>query len=682
MLTSCREVALVSRADCSSIKLAKDSWWFILEKKLDQLIHLLESFLTIDSQPTQSMFRQEYVSCAVKGLLTLATFPEQCSPLSANAYEVILAMLTSVVTSKFENVDLWRLSLKALTSIGSSIVELNASQKEVIYCRTAVDKIVSLIESYNGSMPLSLRLEASYEVGTAGLNYMLRVARSLEGAVVTNISKPNGGMECAEPVAHLFECYSSRVLPWLFANGGINELALSFTMHLLDEINDLTMSDRISSQDLLDSLMTGMKLLVGVCTEEQQTLIVQKAYSMVSSVLPLPLKSIIHRLSAVDELVPSHSVQETAMVSMLSSVIVGLRPQTPVPDMIVMINLFTVFLLNGKLPAAYALASIFNKYLHNQEFSHENQLDNTLDGILERCFSTVLANSSSKISHSSVDTSNDANFSYVSSGNILSKIGILSGLAWIGKGLLMRGDEKVKGISMFLLKCLCSDEALAGTPSHEEESYGSDSSNTSISTSAAGAFNVMMSDSEVCLNKKFHARIKPLYKQRFFSILTPIFLSKIKEATSMTTKLALYRAFGHIISNAPVPAVITEARQILLVMVDSLAKLSVDIHDKDLVYNLLLVLSGMLMDEKGKECILDNIHITIGVLTQLVSYPHMMVVRETALQCLVAFSTFPHSKVFPMRLKVLQAAIKALDDKKRAVRQEAVRCRQTWQSFA
>ncbi|CAO1949082.1 unnamed protein product [Urochloa humidicola] len=682
MLTSCREVALVSHADCSSIKLAKDSWWFILEKKMDQLIHLLKSFLTIDSRPTQSMFRQEYVSCAVKGLLTLATFPEQCSPLSANAYEVILALLTSVVTSKFDNVDLWRLSLKALTSIGSSIVEFNASQKEVIYCRTAVDKIVSLVESYNGSMPLSLRLEASYEVGTAGLNYMLRVARSLEAAVVTNISKPNGGMECAEHVAHLFECYSSRVLPWLFANGGINELALSFTMHLLDEINDLTMSNRISSQDLLDSLMTGMKLLVGVCTEEQQTLIVQKAYRMVSSVLPLPLKSMTHRLSAVDELVPSHSVQETALVSMLSSVIVGLRPQTPVPDMVVMINLFTFFLLNGKLPAAYALASIFNKYLHNQEFSHENQLDKTLDGILERCFSIVLANSSSKISHSSVDTSNDATLSYVSSGNILSKIDILSGLAWIGKGLLMRGDEKVKGISMFLLKCLCSDEALAGTPSHEEESYGSDSSNTSISTSAAGAFNVMMSDSEVCLNKKFHARIKPLYKQRFFSILTPIFLSKIKGATSMTTKLALYRAFGHIISNAPVPAVITEAHQILLVMVDSLAKLSVDIQNKDLVYNLLLVLSGMLMDEKGKECILDNIHITIGVLTQLVSYPHMMVVRETALQCLVAFSTFPHSKVFPMRLKVLQAAIKALDDKKRAVRQEAVRCRQTWQSFA
>ncbi|KAG0541835.1 hypothetical protein BDA96_02G051600 [Sorghum bicolor] len=681
LLSSCREVAY---KDCSSVKLAKESWWLILEKKLEQLIHLLRSFFTVTSRSMQPLFRQEYVSCAVKGLLTLATFPEQCSPLPANAYEDILLMFTSIVINKFENVDLWRLSLKALTSIGSSIAEFHASEREVVYYRTVVDKIVPLVESYDTSMPLSLRLEASYEVGTAGLNYMLRVAKSLEVAVVTNISESeaNGRMECAEHVARLFECYSSQVLPWLLTSGGVNELALSFALRLLDETKDLTVLDRISSQGLLDSLMTGMKLLVGVCTEEQQSLIVQKAYSIISSMLSLPMKLMTGRLLAVDELVPSHSVPETALISMFSSIIVGLRPQTPVPDMMVMINLFTVFLLNGKIPAAYALASIFNKYLHSPEFSRENQLDKILDDILERCFSTVLANSSSKISHSSAGTSDDVDSSDVFSGNKLSKINILSSLAWIGKGLLMRGDEKVKDISMFLLKILCSDEILASIPFHQEEPYSGNSSDTSLAISAASAFHVMMSDSEMCLNKKFHARIKPLYKQRFFSILMPIFLSKIKETTAVTTKLAVYRAFGHIISNAPVPAVITEAHQILLVMVDSLAKLSLDIEDKDLVYSLLLVFSGMLMDEKGKECILDNIQITISVLTELVSYPHMMVVRETALQCLVAFSTLPHSKIYPMRRKVVQAAIKALDDKKRAVRQAAVRCRQTWQSFA
>lgn len=124
----------------------------------------------------------------MKGLQILATFPEHCSPVPPNAFEDVLLMLSSVITQKYENGNLWRLSLKTLNNIGSSIIELHASQKEVIY-RTVVDKIISLVESCDTSMPLNLRLEASYEIGTAGLNYMLRVARSLEVAVLTNISE-------------------------------------------------------------------------------------------------------------------------------------------------------------------------------------------------------------------------------------------------------------------------------------------------------------------------------------------------------------------------------------------------------------------------------------------------------------------------------------------------------------
>nr|XP_020146791.1 MMS19 nucleotide excision repair protein homolog isoform X1 [Aegilops tauschii subsp. strangulata] len=654
MLSSCREVAVASREGVP----AEESWWLILEEKLDQIIHLFGKLLTIDCQPTQSAVRKECVSCAVKGLLILATIPEQCSLLLENAYEDILQMLTLVITSKYENAHFWRLSLKTLTSIGSSAVELHASKREMVYNRIVVDKIICLAESCDASMPLNLRLEACFEVGTASVNYMLRVARSLEETVIRNISQVNGSIECADYVACLIDCYSSRLLPWFFTSGGLNELALSFALRLWDEIGDLVTLDRIISEGLLESLMMGMKLLVGVCTEEQQSLIVQKACGIVSSMLSLPVKALTHHLLSVDELVPAHSVQDTALVCMLSSVIVGLWPQTPVPEMMMMINLFSVFLLNGHIPAAHALASIFNKYLQNSEFSHEIKLDKILDVILGGCFSIVLPSSNLKMSRSSAATSDNADFSDSLPGSIGSKIDILCGLAWIGKGLLMRGDEKVKEISMFLLKCLSSEASLA--------------------SAAADAFHVMMGDSEVCLNKKFHARIKFLYKQRFFSILMPIFLSKIKETSELTTKLVIYRAFGHIISNAPVSAVITEAHQILLVMVDILAKLSVDNQDKDLVYSLLLVLSGMLMDEKGKECIVENIRIIISVLAQLVSYPHMMVVRETALQCFVAMSSFPHSKVYRMRPQVLQAAIKALDDKKRAVRQEAVRCRQTW----
>jgi DNA repair/transcription protein MET18/MMS19 len=126
---------------------------------------------------------------AVKGLLILATIPEHCSLLLANAYENILLMLTSVVASKYENIHFWRLSLKALTSIGKFVVESHASKKEIIYNRVVVEKIICLAKSCDTLMPLNLRLEACFEIGTAGVNYMLRVARSFEEAVITNISQ-------------------------------------------------------------------------------------------------------------------------------------------------------------------------------------------------------------------------------------------------------------------------------------------------------------------------------------------------------------------------------------------------------------------------------------------------------------------------------------------------------------
>uniref|UniRef100_M0ZRF1 MMS19 nucleotide excision repair protein n=2 Tax=Solanum tuberosum TaxID=4113 RepID=M0ZRF1_SOLTU len=45
-------------------------------------------------------------------------------------------------------------------------------------------------------------------------------------------------------------------------------------------------------------------------------------------------------------------------------------------------------------------------------------------------------------------------------------------------------------------------------------------------------------------------------------------------------------------------------------------------------------------------------------------------------------SELPHARIYPMRTQVLQAITKALDDPKRAVRLEAVKCRLAWASIA
>jgi DNA repair/transcription protein MET18/MMS19 len=59
----------------------------------------------------------------------------------------------------------------------------------------------------------------------------------------------------------------------------------------------------------------------------------------------------------------------------------------------------------------------------------------------------------------------------------------------------------------------------------------------------------------------------------------------------------------------------------------------------------------------------------------------MQVVRETSIQCLVALLELPHRRIYPFRREVLQAIEKSLDDPKRKVREEAIRCRQAWASI-
>ncbi|KAJ8553311.1 hypothetical protein K7X08_023989 [Anisodus acutangulus] len=75
----------------------------------------------------------------------------------------------------------------------------------------------------------------------------------------------------------------------------------------------------------------------------------------------------------------------------------------------------------------------------------------------------------------------------------------------------------------------------------------------------------------------------------------------------------------------------------------------------------------------GQEAIVENAPTVIRRLIELTSYPYMMVIRETAIQCLGAMSEFPHARIYPMRTQVLQAITKALDDPKRVVHLEAVK---------
>ncbi|ONK69772.1 uncharacterized protein A4U43_C05F26550 [Asparagus officinalis] len=664
---------------------APDSWCYLLKDFCGPLSYAFKSSLV--NTVTAAKTGQEYVPCVVKGLQVLATFPGCHSPVSEKIYEDILAVLMSVITGRFDEPFLWRTALEALIQIGLHIEKFHDSKKERGYCKFVVERIVSML-LHDDTTSLGVKLEVISEIGTAGPDFMSTVIRGLEDVIFSNFSEiwVNGNLGAAEILVPLLQCYSNRVLPWCHKFGKADQVAMQFATNIWNLMEKSSvLSVEFQRNGVLDTTMMVMKLCVGYCTEENQSIIVRKAYTILSSTTFLLLDSLGLPLSNLEALqsipdISGLSCKDEWLISLFASVVIVLHPQTPVPDVGALTRLFTVFLLKGHLPAAQALASMINKWPANigtAELSSTHELEVVIDVVLES-ISAVL---SSCLKECKIANGTDDNLSC--SSLISYQIHAIVGLAWLGKSLLMRGHDKVKEIAKRLLKCLLSDQDIPATSVAKDEARDNDQNMHSLLIrAAADAFHILLTDSEVCLNRKFHATMRPLYKQRFFSSMMPVLLSSIKESNSSRTRAILYRALGHIFSDTPLAAVVAEAKKVIPALLEGLSISTLGVSNKEMTYNLLLVLSGILMDENGKEAIVENAHTIINHLIRLVSYPHMMLVRETAIQCLTAMSSLPHTRIYPMRPQVLRALVMSLDDPKRHVRQEAVRCRQAWASIA
>ncbi|XP_078168871.1 ARM repeat superfamily protein isoform X3 [Carex rostrata] len=633
ILSSCRGLTQKS-PDSTEVILEKDSWWNILRNYSDDLTAaLLKLVNTITSIEDDALVvRQENVLYAVKCLEVLATFAESYSPIADETYISILKSLTLIIFYMDKNNLIWKSTQEVLIQIGSVVQKSMDRRRAVVYTMLVVEKLLSAF--VDSTLPLDVSLEALYGIGTVGNDQMKQVLEVVEEAITVKISKIclEGEFSQAETLISLLQFYSGRILLWLHDAGDAGEVTTQFALRIWNQMKDENVSKNIHVMGILDALVMAMKHLVAVSTVNHQSIIIKKSHEIIVNSVSCPAELFTTVFQNLEQLAssPPSSIQDLNLISLFASVITALSAQTPLPcsnsnsssDLVS--NLFLFFLLRGHVPAAQALASVINK----------NPIDNKAIGFI---LSILLEGAENKQ---------------------LYKKDIILGFAWIGKGMAMRGDDRSKEIIRFLLKLVISSQ------------HGLDAA-----LSAVDGLHVIMGDAEGCLSKQFHAVIKPLYKQRLFSTLLPVLLSSMNEATD---KEAVCRAFGYVISDAPLAAVIGEAHKILPAVADSIIALSTDIQNKDIVYSLLLVLSGILMDSTGKESVIENLRIVTGVLTRLVSYPHLMLVRETAIQSLTSMSILPHSKIYPVKPQVLKAVTSALDDKRRAVRREAVRCRQAW----
>ncbi|KAK6914821.1 MMS19, C-terminal [Dillenia turbinata] len=680
LLIACRDLAVGSNSVSS-----QETWfsmlWGFSSSMTKAFSSALLASITEDAQDAD-------IVLMVKGLQVLATFPGGFLLISKSIYEEILMALLAIITNGFNRKTLWGIALKALVSIASYTDEYHETEKATIYTHVVVEKLVSLMSLEECNMPVQLRLEATVGIGLSGTNYMLRVIQGLEEAIFSLLAEVHGNLKSADALVHLLECYSNQVIPWVNAIGGLDEIPLRFSVNYWSYMESINFSMAVQERKLLNAATMAMKLAIAICSVESQKIIIQKAYGVLSAIsyfhlneptsLTIPLE--------VQGFQPTQSMENVTckdewLISSFASVIIAARPTTNILHLRAAVNLFMIAFLNGHVQAAQALGSLINKMHLGRDIN-----DCSLDEVMDLVFNSSLWGSLSEeyLRSGEVGNSSEMDISKLcldSMNDRLVRTHVISGLSWIGKGLLMRGHEKVKNVIMILLRCLLSN-GKPGTSSLQQSLSQDSEQDLLLKRSVADAFHTLLSDSDVCLNRKFHATVKPLYKQRFFNTIIPILLSLLNNSYSSTTRLMIYRAFGHVVSDTPLVAVMSEAKKLLPMLLEGLSMLSEDFHSKDIIYNLLLVLSGILTDKTGQEAALENVHTTINCLTRLISYPHMMLVRETAIQCIAAMSELKHARIYPMRLQISQALSKALDDPKRDVRREAVRCRQAWASIA
>lgn len=269
--------------------------------------------------------------------------------------------------------------------------------------------------------------------------------------------------------------------------------------------------------------MKAMKLAVSSCSQEGQVIIIQKSFYILSSKTSYSMIEPCQRASIQIAEFINVSSKEGWIFSLFASVVMALRPQTQVPSVRAILYLFMLALLQGCVPAAQALGSMANKtnliapkFSESDDFTFEEAMD-------------IICNAS-KISGGMKESKKTGLLNMCGAG---SSTGLqtyaIMGLAWVGKGLLMRGHEKVRDVTMALLRFLQSSEETS-IRSKKLEALGKDMDgdlHDPVMKSAADAFQTLMSDSEACFTREFHVVIKPLYKQRFFSTMMPIFQSLV-----------------------------------------------------------------------------------------------------------------------------------------------------------
>ena len=187
---------------------------------------------------------------------------------------------------------------------------------------------------------------------------------------------------------------------------------------------------------------------------------------------------------------------------------------------------------------------------------------------------------------------------------------------------------------------------------------------------AAAAFGIIAADTDEGLGPGSFAKATFMYKQRLYAQTSAALIKGYRAGTGVVRSSHLV-ALVHLLVAVPRQVLLNELGGVWQLMLESLRAC----EDNDLV-RCVLGLMRMLIDE-ARERVSEDAHSVVSALLTLCRADHMRT-RIAALECLTASATLPASRIFPLAERVIRELGVVLDDRKRLVRAEAVKCRSAW----
>ncbi|KAH7300900.1 hypothetical protein KP509_23G003000 [Ceratopteris richardii] len=610
---------------------------------------LLMSFIAITVSGLQNRMDIDAIlidrtwNVGVAGLQAVGSFPPQLSILSRVQYDYLFSFLKYITLSKSEATSLWNRTVDAIRVI--------CTAEEHFSCQGL--KALSVLCT-GGAEILTNSTRKLTELLCEDLKKFVRIASEEDNTVKRILPLSQGLLDYILPCCMKVDM-DVEVLLGLAVN----------LWHIVENFpEDGLLKDSRDNIQVLQNCLGIVQICVFHCDAPSQR------YLMLEIVGPF--------VEATSHIFGSLGLKDIWLIGFFSSMIISLRPSIHIPRAECVLHRLcagAVSLSCGSvnLIASEAVGCLVNKWQSN---GVEMQVSNGISLSIAEALDLII-----KGEWVSTALCNQTGTACLEPEKALVlKMGCIKLLGYAGKGLAIRGHIGVSDIAMLLLSLVHCKKILVDAKQKNllQFLWPNDEERLSIASAAADALGFIAKDLGSSGWRQSHLVIKPLHQQRFFvSMLAPLELV-LKESEEQE-RIILYYAFANLISSIPANVILMESKRVFPFVLESLSALSSAEMFSTSLSSVLLVLSAILVDKNGAELASRHLSAVVGRLQSLIQYQYSVTVRETSLLCLGTLVALPYARVFPFRTQVLKSLTNALDDPKRSVRKEAVRCRRAWE---